>query len=280
VRLGLGVDARQRQPGDGLDAWPVGVAPAFSIEGAKEGITLSGSGTVMAAEDAPEGEVKLTATIRGRSVGSVLQVVSRERYDALLAAGGFDETGASSEAAVVRLESVSVGARSTVLEDDSARRRTLFIGLVGGAALLLGVLGFVMVRRGRNRRPAGIPEAPAEAPVERRQPRRGTVCPTCREEYPPGAEFCPVDGNRLVTLDHAGSSLATGLVCPVCGQGFDPGVNVCPKHDEPLVPPAVLASRAAEPVKATRKICPVCGMQYGGESQFCGKCGAALVPVN
>jgi hypothetical protein len=253
------------------------IAPAFRVEGGT-GITLSGSGTVAIADDAPEGEAKLTATVGGRSVSSVLQIVSRERFASLLAEGGFDETGASADAAVTRLESVSVGARSTVIEDDSGRRRTLFIGVVGGAALLLGILGVVLVRRSRRAAPAS--SRPEQAPLAQPPPSRGTICPTCREEYPAHAQFCPVDGNRLVPIEQAGGPLQTGSVCPVCGQGFDPGVAVCPKHDEPLVPPAVYASRNRQAPKETKKICPVCGTQFTGDSQFCGKCGAALVPVN
>lgn len=257
----------------------LGIAPAFRVEGAPRGITLSGSGTVAVASDAAEGEVKLTATVSGRSVTSVLQIVSRERFAALLAEGGFDETGSSADAAVARLESVSVGARSTVIEDDSGRRRTLFIGIVGGAALVLGVLGFALVRRARRAGPPSSRREPAPL-TERPAPRPGTTCPTCREEYPAGAQFCPVDGNRLVPIGQAGGPLQSGSVCPICGQGFDPGVGVCPKHDEPLIPRAVYASRNRPAAAETRKICPVCGTQFTGESQFCGKCGAALVPVN
>jgi hypothetical protein len=259
----------------------LGIAPAFRLPDDAKGVTLSGSGTVTVAKDAPEGDVKLTATLGGRSVDSVLQVVSGERFDALLAGGGFDETGSSPEAAVTRLESASVGARSTVIEDDSGRRRTLFVGVVGGAALLLGIMGLVLVRRSR-RSPPSTRSAPRAAPPPPAAPAapRGTFCPTCREEYAPDAQFCPRDGNRVVPLQQATNPLSAGSVCPICGQGFDPGVAVCPKHDEPLVPPAVYAARSAAAPAVTRKICPVCGTQYGGESQFCGQCGASLVPVN
>jgi hypothetical protein len=259
----------------------LGIVPAFRLPEDATGVTLSGTGTVTVAKDAPEADVKLTATLGGRSVDSVLQVVSGERFDALLAGGGFDETGASAEAAVTRLESASIGARSTVIEDDSGRRRTLFVGVVGGAALLLGIMGLILVRRSR-RAPPSVRSAPQVAPPAPAAPAipRGTYCPTCREEYGPDAQFCPKDGNRVIPLQQATSPLSTGSVCPVCGQGFDPGVTVCPKHDEPLVPPAVHAARNPVAPVITRKICPVCGTQYGGESQFCGQCGASLVPVN
>jgi hypothetical protein len=259
----------------------LGIVPAFRFRENATGVTLSGSGTVTVAKDAPEADVTLTATVGSRSVNSVLQVVSGERFDALLAGGGFDATGASAEAAVTRLESGSIGARSTVIEDDSGRRRVLFVGIVGGAAVLLSVLGLVLVRRSR-RAPLSVRSAPraASRPTPVSSAPRATFCPTCREEYAPEAQFCPKDGNRLAPIQQATNPLSSGSVCPVCGQGFDPGVTVCPKHDEPLVPPAVYAARNAPAPVVTRKICPVCGTQYGGESQFCGQCGASLVPVN
>jgi hypothetical protein len=259
----------------------LGIAPAFRLPENAAGVTLSGSGTVTVAKDAPEADVKLTATLGGRAVASELQIVSGERFEALLAGGGFDATGASAEAAVTRLESGSVGARSTVIEDDSGRRRTLFVGVVGGAAVLLGIMGLVLVRRSR-RAPQSIRSAPRAAPPPAAAPPapRGTFCPTCREEYAPEAQFCPTDGNRVIPIQQTTNPLSAGSVCPVCGQGYDPGITVCPRHDEPLVPPAVYAARNAPAPLVTRKICPVCGTQYGGESQFCGQCGASLVPVN
>ena len=211
-----------------------------------------------------------------------VDVVSRDRYDALLAEGRFDDSGASAEAAVVKLESSSIGAKETVLKDDAERKRTLFVAFVGGAALVLGLIGLVLVQRSRR---ASQRARDAEAPTPRasglpRSPVGTMVCPTCRDEYPPGAQFCAKDGNRLLPLGSTAELGPGGAVCPVCGQGYDPGVAVCPKHDEPLVPPAVYESRRMSTPERTRKICPMCGAQFPGDSGFCGTCGAALVPVN
>jgi len=259
----------------------LGINPTFRSVNGPKSVTVASSGRVEASDDAPEGDVQLVAVVGNRNVGVVLQIVSKERYAALLAEGKFDPSGASDETAVARLESGSVGARSTVAEDDSAQRRTLFVAVVGGAALLLGLLGLVLVRRGRQKAPLSQP-SPASPPRSPRtaKPERPMVCPTCREEYPALAQFCPVDGNRLVPLEAAGGVGPSGSVCPVCGQGYDPGVAVCPKHDEPLVPPAVHAAARARSAEQAHKICPVCGAQFVGDNQFCGKCGAALVQVN
>jgi hypothetical protein len=257
------------------------IAPSFRLEDEANGVSVAATGKVHVDDNAAEGEHKVTATVGARSVSVTLDVVSRDRYDALLAQGGYDPSGASTDAAVARLESDSVGARSTVLEDDSGKRRTLFVAIVGAAALSLGLLGLALVRRSRKRvltqSVASVRAAPAPPPP---RPAPATVCPTCREEFGPEAQFCPRDGNRLLPLERGTAVGPTGAVCPVCGQGYDPGVSVCPKHDEPLVPPLVYQASRTIPVIETRKICPVCGAQFTGESQFCGSCGAALVPVN
>lgn len=260
----------------------LGIAPTFRLEDDANGVSVASNGKVRVDDDAAEGQHQIIAAVGARSVDVTLDVVSRERYDALLAQGGYDPSGASTDAAVARLESGSVGARSTVLEDDSGKRRTVFVAVVGTAALALGLLGLALVRRSRKRSLArgSAPRrvAPQSAPEVPSAP--ATVCPTCREEFPPEAQFCPRDGNRLLPLERGTVVAPTGAVCPVCGQGYDPGVSVCPKHDEPLVPPLVYAASRAASVAESRKICPVCGAQFTGESQFCGTCGAALVPVN
>ncbi len=272
---GLVMDAR----GCGL-----GASPAFRVVGEAAGVAVTPAGLVEVKEGAPEGEVKLIASAGGRSVAVAVEVVSRARYDALLAEGRFDESGASQEAATVKLESSSIGAKETVLKDESEGKRTLFVALVGGAALVLGVFGLVLVMRSRRAsRVATSADAPPHSqgvPRVQRASSGSLVCPTCRDEFPPGAQFCPRDGNRLMPLASNADLGPSGAVCPVCGQGYDPGVAVCPKHDEPLVPPAVYASAQRSAPSRTRKICPMCGAQFPGDSEFCGACGAALVQVN
>jgi hypothetical protein len=259
----------------------LGLSPSWALVGDPEGVKLLGPGRVEVLPTSPEGEVRLTAAVGSRSVSVIVEVVSRERYEALLASGGFDPSGASAEAAVTRIETGSIGSRGTVVEDDRGKHRTLFVAVVGSAAVILGVVGVLLMRRNRKAPPPSSRRAPlsqpSAAPVRRAQPM---TCPTCREEFPSGAQFCPNDGNRLVPLERGLGAGPAGGVCPICGQGYDPGVTTCPKHNEPLVPPGVQASPRAEAPPKIQKICPMCGAQFSGESQFCGQCGAALVPMN
>lgn len=263
----------------------VGVSPLWKIVGEGAPLQLSGPGRVKVPATAPEATVELLASLAGHSARVTVEIASKDRYDALLAQKGLNAEGESSEVALARVATTALGGGSVVTRDDSQRRRIIFVGVVGGTALVLGLLGFALVQHSR-RKPLE-PElrtprprlSPAITPSQ--LPPHGKVCPTCREEYPPEAAFCPNDGNRLVPI--RGNTEPTGPsggVCPVCGQGYDPGVLTCPKHGEELLPAAMQAGVRVNDAVPTKKICPVCGKQYTGDSQFCGGCGAALVPVN
>lgn len=262
------------------------VAPSWRIEKKDAPAKMTGPGRIHVADDAPETEIPLSAVVAGHAAHVVVEVASAKRYDALLRSGAFDKSGESGDAAVAVIASGSIGSRAVVARDAARARKRKFIAILGGAALLLGIVGLLLVQRSRRQHAAKQPEESAAATAEPSEGpaasgRRSMICPTCREEYPADAGFCAMDGNRLIPAEEGVDSRGpTGGVCPVCGQGFDPGVQTCPQHDEELVPAAVyMADRKQAPLPAKR-ICPVCGTQYPGDSQFCGADGAALVPVN
>jgi hypothetical protein len=256
---------------------PLPVTPTWRVLSGASAVNVNGAGKVTAKPNAPETEVTLEVTLGDRSVRIEVEIASKERYDALLQAQGLDEKGESKEAAELRVASESMGAREVVARDEAPSKTRWFVALAGAAALLLGVLGILLVRRGRTALPAA-PEAPS---------RRvglagdgGKACPTCREEFPAEAEFCPNDGNRLVPQASLAATGPSGSVCPVCGRGFNPGTPSCPEHHEELIPAAAYAASRPPPQRVTRTICPLCGTQYGGETRFCGECGAGVVPIN
>jgi hypothetical protein len=258
---------------------PLPVTPTWNVMGGATALSVTAPGSVAVSANASESEVTLEVTLGDRSVRVVVEIAAKDRYDALLQKGGFDESGESKEAAVLRVASESLGAREVVARDEAPDKTRLFVAIAGVLALLLGVVGFVLVRR--SRRAASVP--PDETPSRPRAAHGGTMmaCPTCREEFPPPHEFCTNDGNRLVPA----ASLAAGpggTVCPVCGRGFNPGTTLCPEHHEELVPASVYAAQPKPAVAApvTRTICPLCGSQFSGEIKFCGECGAAVVPIN
>jgi len=294
VRLEVRPAKKLLRPGDSfefhtsvLDAagCAVSLSPLWKVVGEHAALELSGPGRVKIPDSAAESSVELLATLAGHSARVTVEVASKERYDALLAQNGLNAEGESSDVAVARIATSALGGGSVVTRDDSQRRRIIFVGVVGGTALVLGLLGFALVQHSRRKPLEPEPRAPrmrvTPAITPNHQPPLAKVCPTCREEYPPEAGFCPVDGNRLVAARGAAEPTGpSGGVCPVCGQGYDPGVLLCPKHGEELLPAAMQAGVRATDAMPTKKICPVCGKQYTGDSQFCGGCGAALVPVN
>lgn len=253
------------------------VAPTWSQAEVKPGLEFAAGGRVRVADSAAEGEYPLTAAVEGRGARVVLEVVSNERFEALLKRGDFDAHGESGKA-IATIASGSIRAGSAVAEDKSQLKKRVFIAVVGALAVLLASVGLVLVLRSRRRRGQKA-EAQRQGSPPGGAPVVGTVCPTCGAEYPPGTIYCRLDGNRLAPARDEGDYAARGGVCPVCGQGFDPGVTVCPRHGEPLIPPAVYAA-ARGAARAALKICPICGKQYPGSAEFCGSDGAQLVPVN
>jgi hypothetical protein len=260
---------------------PLSVTPTWRVISGVNVLSVTAPGKVTANPSATESKATLEVTLGDRSVRVDVEIASKDRYDAVLQARGLDESGESKDAAVLRVASESMGAREVVARDEAPSRTRWFVGIAGACALLLGVLGMLLVKRSRR-----LSEAPPAEEVSRPHAAllaSGKACPTCREEFPPEAEFCPNDGNRLVAHTTLGTGPG-GSVCPVCGRGFNPGTSVCPEHGEELVPAAAFTAgrnpTLASTLVITRTICPVCGKQYSGETRFCGECGAAVVPIN
>src|SRR6185436_20118626 len=127
----------------------------------------------------------------------------------------------------------NVGGSMAIAQDTARTRKTLFVVIVGSLALLLAGFGFVMMRRVGARvddgataetdptpAPLAVPGVPSKA-----SSARTYVCPSCRNEFSAGSDFCPHDGNRLVAVGDPAlgpRAIATGGICPTCGRGYDP----------------------------------------------------------
>jgi len=259
---------------------PLPVTPTWRVIAGTNLLNVTAPGKVTANPNASESQATLEVTLGDRSVRVEVEIASKERYDALLEARGLDESGESKEAAVLRVASESMGGREVVARDDVPGRKRWFVGIAGACALLLGLLGLLLVRRSRRAPEALVPETPSRPQATTLDIVGVKACPTCREEFPGEAEFCPNDGNRLVVQATLGTGPG-GAVCPVCGRGFNPGTQICPEHGEELVPAsAFVPPKRLQTLFITRTICPVCGTQYTSETRFCGECGAGVVPVN
>ncbi len=282
----------------------------WSVESGS-GITVDGAGLVTVAADAAEGSATIVATAAGKSAKVTVDVSSPAHYADLLASSGLNASGESDVASTVTIASSSLGTEGARAEDTAKRRRTVFIAVVAGITLLLGIIAFLGFRR--SKKAERIAREAAERHAERmdefeaRERSRAEThaaelrahqasvqhveavkakraagaleCPSCRREYPAGSQFCPIDGSALIPQGAVGAPL--GNVCPVCKRGYDSHTKVCPADGEELVPQAVFGATAPPPVAKPRgKICPTCGGRFEGEATFCGKDGTALVLLN
>jgi hypothetical protein len=281
--------------------------------------TIDASGKLsVPSADFTDANLEVVATAAGRSARASVQATSAANYEALLAQSGLDARGEREEPAIAILATESIGASDSRAEDGARRRRAIFIAVVAGLTLVLGVVAVIGARRARKGRRVeqAAEEVHAEKMREHEEQKRHReeqhaaqtrahhesvaraqqaaaqmaargaasgpmFCPSCRREYPPGSTFCPFDSNRLVAVAGHQDIMAgpAGGVCPTCKRGFNPGVKVCPHDGDELVPPAL----AAPPPTAAAprgKICPTCGDRFDGVAAFCGKDGTQLVLLN
>ena len=197
--------------------------PTWAIESGADQADLTGQGTVTIHPNAPEGEVRLAASVGGRSAVVTVEIATAERYDKLLQSGAFNSQGEVDEAATVAIASQSIGAAPAVAEDRASGRKWTFVGLVALIALALALAGLFIVSRARRARardladdaarrtrpsaeapvavesPLQPPPSETVAPVTPRVPR--TICPICGQQYPSESRYCGRDGATLLPLN-------------------------------------------------------------------------------
>ncbi|MEZ4371202.1 MAG: hypothetical protein R3B07_10270 [Polyangiaceae bacterium] len=182
---------------------PTGTAPQWKVP-EHRGVESVGPGKLKIASDAEEGELQISATVSGRSVDVVLEVVSKARYDALLAGGDFDQSGEQGEA-VALIAGAAVGSKEVTSQTKGSRNWVLFAALGGGALLLL-LGGLIFALRGRK--PAAVPDSllpPQPQPPQPQPPAppvvRKKICPTCGTVWEGEAQFCGNDQTQLVPMN-------------------------------------------------------------------------------
>lgn len=194
-----------------------------SPEGAPASID---AGRLSVTAGAPDAALSVTATAASQSVRVLVDVVSDERYAALLASGDFDADGASSEAATATITAGSLGARQVPATPAGSDRKWTFVAVVSVIALLFAVLGAALLRRARRS---------AARPAPGRRPLSDTRTVVFSDE---DAVMAPRALDRT-RLEPAAPAPATkpATVCPVCGTMYDTrGIRVCPKDGAQLLP--------------------------------------------
>ena len=263
----------------------LGVEPKWELLASPDGMTMPKPGTVSLSDDAPEQVVKITATIPGRTVTVEVEVASSARYRSLLELGGFNEEGEGPRTKAPSSTANSISTTSVTAEDGSKTRKMVFLGVVGFVAVGLALIGFMMIRRGRQaaavaeeKKVAAIGKqaaaaAKAEPPPRPRQARNPALSKTA--VVTPG-----------MTADRQRNFSGTQVVAAPPAQTppgqAPPGQQREVKTSPVLVPnpqiQPVAAAPAAPPPVIT--VCPRCSTRYADGSQFCGQDGATLVPAN
>jgi hypothetical protein len=317
---GVVVDANGCPTGTAIQ-WTIGTI-AFNDRQQHGGrVSIDGAGRLSVPEtDFTDATFDVVAAAAGRAARASVEATSAASYEALLAQSGLDSKGERGEPAVAVLATTSIGASRARAEDGASRRRTMFVVVVGGLALVLGMVAAIGALRARRVRQAervaeqqhaekmreyerqkrdreqqhadqmrahvesiAIAQQQAAAAVARGIDSGPSFCPSCRREFAGGTVFCPFDANRLVAIAGHEELLAapTGGICPTCKRGFNPGVRVCPHDGDELLPPAVAEAQSGASAPPPRgKICPTCGGRFDGTAGFCGKDGTQLVLLN
>ena len=272
--------------------------------GAPAGVAIDANGKVTVGKDVAEGTFEIVATAAGKDTRVGVEVTSAARYDDLLASSGLNASGENDAASVVSIASTSIGAGEGKVEDRSKQRRWMFIGIVGGVLVVLGLLATVLSRR--SRRAKALEEEAKERHeievaevLERRRAReeQHAVQKKAHEESVAAAAAARARAAKAA-LAAANAAAATSepppsqqmppMMCPTCGREFQPPTSFCPNDGGTLVPaskahgvpypaPAAIA-QSAGPKRG--KICPTCGDRFEGGADYCGKDGTQLVLLN
>ena len=181
---------------------------------------------------AVDAQLGVVATAAHQSVSATVDVVSSDRYSALLASGNFTADGASIEAATATITEGSIGAQPARTEGAAPGRKWTFVGLVSFIALSFAMLGAFLLKRANRQRQAPVSPRPARVDP-------GTVVFSGQDQQPPPAaptgeatRFEPVSQPAPVA-----PVVSAAMVCPICGTLYPTrDLRACPKDGAQLLP--------------------------------------------
>ncbi len=236
----------------------------------------------------PNGDVSdatfdVIATADGRSARATVEVTSPDHYEALLTQSGLGPNGESSEPAVAVFATSSLGAANVLAEDSARRRRFLFIAIISGLALVLGVVavfGAMRARRGRAlERAAQARHAEKMRQYEAtKREREADHAAQVRAHLAQMAQLENVTRAQETTANAAApGGPGPGLVfCPSCRREFSDGGIYCPFDANRLVSVAGHEALAAGPGGG---VCPTCHRGFNPGVRVCPHDGDELSPA-
>ena len=270
-----------------------------------KGVDVDASGNVTVTNAATEGSVEIVVTAAGKDTSVFVEITSPARYDELLARSGLNAAGENDEASTAVIASQSIGAGEGRIEDRSRQRRLAFLGIVGGALVVLAAAAFVVLRRSRRAKALLAEaderhEARVRQVLDRRKQREKEHAEQLRahEESVRKAESAKaiaVERERARAEARAaergraaaGEPPTAEHICTTCGRTFPATNAFCPHDGAPLraaqeaeLPLAVAVGGGSRPAAGRGKICPTCGARFDGNADYCGKDGTQLVLVN
>jgi membrane protease subunit (stomatin/prohibitin family) len=118
------------------------------------------------------------------------------------------------------------------------------MGLGMGAGMGMMIPGMVSQAMQQGAQQAQAPQAPVQT---------GPICPKCRTQLAPNAQFCSGCGTKIVA----------SINCPSCNAVLAADAKFCGGCGKPVA--------AAAPT-----VCPKCGTQATSGTKFCAQCGQGL----
>jgi hypothetical protein len=218
-------------------------------------LTVDAHGVVESPAGAKAGNYSVVVSAAGRETTMVVEVVAAEHYDALLAEEGLDAEGEKKASVSV---SLPVGGGGEAKSDDPSRRRKmLFLSIVGGLALPLGILAIVLLKRKSRAEAAARALAERhESEVEQAQLRNAAKKSAYEQDLL--AHEASVRHREEVAARKRAEREAANAQAPAA----------------PPVAPA--PEVRAKPARLT---CPVCRTEYEAPMAHCPEDGTRLAPL-
>ncbi len=248
--------------------------------GAPAGVTIDAKGLITIGPDVPEGNFEIIVSAAEKETRVAVEVTSPAHYDDLLARSGLNASGENDAAAVVTIASSSIGAGEGRVEDRAKTRRWVFIGIVSGVLVVLGVLAAIL--RGRSRKAAEI----VKEATERHEAEVADVLERRRIREAEHAAQKRAHEESVAAAAAARAKAARDLAAKLAASpppGGGPGSPGLPHPAPPHPPPGAGAGTGTVAMSAgapKRKICPTCGDRFDLATDYCGKDGTHLVLLN
>jgi hypothetical protein len=258
-----------------------GPAPAVapSIDG-------TGKLTVLP-QDLTEASFDVIATANGRSARASVEVTSATNYEALLTKSGLDPNGERAEPAVAVLATTSLGASDAAADDNAHRRRFLFVAIIAGLTLILGVVAVFGARRSRRAR--ALESAARERHAEKMRDYEASK--KAREEEHAAQMRAHLESvaraeqqtaeTVAMAQEQTADAMARGghrglMFCPSCRREFTEGGGYCPFDANRLIAVAGHEALTAGPAGG---VCPTCHRGFNPGVRVCPHDGDELSPA-